>query len=105
MKRRARAWMLIKTTSSGNAYFDMAWQGTVCVCVCVHDNCSHECDSCDFFSCSVNVFFYTHPPFMYFDSVGLSSHPQNTIVTGAGGDSDEEKCSRAMDVDQDNELR
>ena len=42
---------------------------------------------------------------MYFDSVGLSSHPQNTIVTGAGGDSDEEKCSRAMDVDQDNELR
>ena len=42
---------------------------------------------------------------MYFDSVGLSSHPQNTIVTGAGGDSDEEKCSTAMDVDQDNELR
>ena len=53
----------------------------------------------------MNVFFYTPPPFMYFDSVGLSSHPQNTIVTDDGGDSDEEKCSRAMDVDQDNELR
>ena len=38
-------------------------------------------------------------------SVGLSSHLQNTIVTGAGGDSDEEKCSGDMDVDQDNELR
>ena len=50
------------------------------------------------------MFFYTHPPFMYFDSVGLSSHPQNTIVTGAGDDSDEEKSS-GMDVDQDNELR
>ena len=73
--------------------------------MCVHDNCSHECDSCDFFSCSVNVFYtYTHT-FMYFDSVGLSSHPQNTIVTDDGGDSDEEKCSGDMDVDQDNELR
>ena len=59
----------------------------------------------NFFFVFSECFFYTHPPFMYFDSVGLSSHPQNTIVTGAGGDSDEEKCSGAMDVDQDNELR
>ena len=38
-------------------------------------------------------------------SVGLSSHPQKTTVIGAGGGSDEEKSSDAMDVDQDNELR
>jgi hypothetical protein len=42
---------------------------------------------------------------MYFLYVGLPSHTENTTVTGAGGGSDEEKSSDAMDVDQDNELR
>ena len=35
------------------------------------------------------MFFYTHPPFMYFDSVGLSSHPPTG--TDDRGGSDEEK--------------
>ena len=56
----------------------------------------------NFFSCSVNVSFTPAPLFMYFVSVGLSSHLQKT---GDGDGSDEEKCSGDMDVDQDNELR
>ena len=62
--------------------------------MCVHDDCSNECDSCEFFSCSV-----------YFDSVGLSSHPQKTTVTDDGGGSDEEKTAGDMDVDDCHELR
>ena len=60
----------------------------------------YECDSCEFFSCSVNVSFTHTPLFMYFVSVGLPSHTQKT---GDGGGSDEEKSSGDMDVD--NELR
>ena len=86
---------MVVTTSSGNTYFDMAWQGTVCVCVCV---CVYmiivpmSVIRVNFFFVFSECFFYTHPPFMYFDSVGLSSHPQNTNVTGAGGDGEEQKC-------------
>ena len=72
------------------------------VWVCVHDNCSHGCDSCEFFSCSVNVSFTPTPLFMYFVSVGLSSHLQKT---GDGDGSDEEKTAGDMDVDDCHELR
>ena len=58
----------------------------VCVCVCVHDNCSHERDSCEFFSCSVRKKITPTPLFMYFVYVGLPSHSRNTTVTGDGGD-------------------
>jgi hypothetical protein len=36
---------------------------------------------------------------VYFVYVGLSSHTQNTTVTGAGGGSDEEKTDDGGDMD------
>ena len=57
----------------------------------------------NFFFVFSECFLHIHPPFMYFASVGLSSHPQKTTVTDDGGGSDEEKTADEMDVD--NELR
>ena len=78
----------------------------MCVCVCVYMIIvPMSVIRVNFFFVFSECFLHIHPPFMYFDSVGLSSHLQNTTVTGGGGGSDEEKSSGDMDVDQDNELR
>ena len=74
-----------------------------CVCVyIVHDNCVASVET---FSYSLNFFYILPPLFMYFDSVGLSSHQQKTTVTDDVGGSDEEKTAGNMDVDDCHELR
>ena len=71
----------------------------MCVYI-VHDNCVASVET---FSYSLNVFSHLPLLFMYFLSVGLSSHSQNVI--GDGGGSDEEKTAGDMDVDDCHELR